>query len=1399
MNDIIIDNISNLLNIKNKTLCNILDTTTNTTYPIHESTPINYSNNSLTANHVALSLDKQTKNKKIALDSACTDSSYRASDVPRSSNISMVPTINQLDLTTANGSHVYSEGVSTKKFPFNVTTPIHVFNDKDLHLSMHALCSFTNHPINGTVTLDKFGFKAYDSFGNMFCSGAKNENDKLWFLPENEDGSNTHNLKNDPIFSTSKGEEPHSMLGQGNLFIKNEPNAVFVSYQAACFFNPCDSTFENAARMGWLGNLPKITANMIAANRPHSMMTAYGHLNRLRQNLRSTTPKPPPPPTDIPLTPPTPPQNLSDEQISNQLFIYNDDLIEGEHPEEMVTKALDMANLSPAEKKALSIFFDATGKFPFTSYDNSAYVLICVYKNYIHAETMPDRTAPSYVAAYRSAFKFFRKLGHVFSIARLDNETSALLEQFMEIEAKVNHEYISAGTHRANKAERAIQTWKNHYLAGIASADKDFPMNRWTDLNKQAEITVNVLRPFADNPLISAYEGIFGRKYDFLSHPIAPPGTKVIVYEPSDKRPSWNPHGIPGFYLGPALKHYRSVTCYIPSTNGIRISDQCDFFPSKFKFPGASTEEILLNSINKLQSSINNNDDLVTCIQPILDQVKLATINFTKNIVPAGPRAPDGLTVDEVAVINQPLILPLSPIEPPLPTPHTGDEVEDSEKIERVVDTQQFDRIIEGDSMTHHHLCAKKSVRPKKDGFRSLTPKELKNTFTLQCKDRIGQHFFDNETKEEFVIDSVCMKDIASGKNSKTLFYRYYLVSELLRPTASREYEYTPCAEIRRDKTYTWIQRGSSSLALSIRASTPRDVNRALNLTKQGRPLKYRTALELDRDLWTKCSEEEWNRLLENTLRPIYSSEIPQGTKVAYYNQQVKEKEILIDGISYVDARVRGTIGGDKLEFQGATSANTADYVIFKNIISATLHDVKYVDPNTRFINTDMVDFYLASPMEEAAYMMVLLKDIPMSIVNDYDLTKRARHGKVYFKVLLTMYGHPASGRLSNKLFFKTIESAGYYEDPIIPAIIKHKTLPTIGGLVVDDCGLKVRCKEHALHFIDAVEKVWKVKVNWNGDKFLGLNIKWDYDPINPTAKISNTTAIPDSQKRFFSDQKLKGCETPSIYTHYNYKGYTDEAKAPDPIPVPEKTEFVQQFTGTYSHLARTVRYDLVPAVNSIAESQSAPTTQTLKDIDKLANYTARYPEAYLLFKATDMILRVHYDSSLKPHARHKAGVVLYLSNKNAAPEDIGNITEVISKKPTGEVASIAEGEYCTQFLAGQVAIHHRNILEAINYPQPPTEFFGDNTTAIGIANDKMKPKKSKAFDKSYHWFRGQVRQGIFISKHIPSQLNVADYFTKALQKAEHKRQVINIITYPPANPISKKEHKKVTFSERVC
>ena len=63
-------------------------------------------------------------------------------------------------------------------------------------------------------------------------------------------------------------------------------------------------------------------------------------------------------------------------------------------------------------------------------------------------------------------------------------------------------------------------------------------MSLWHELKVQAEITINHLRPLADNPSISAYEGIFGCKYDFLAHPLALVGTKVLIYDPADSRRS---------------------------------------------------------------------------------------------------------------------------------------------------------------------------------------------------------------------------------------------------------------------------------------------------------------------------------------------------------------------------------------------------------------------------------------------------------------------------------------------------------------------------------------------------------------------------------------------------------------------------------------------------------------------------------------------------------------------------------------------------------------------------------------------------------------------------------------------------------------------------------------------
>ena len=164
-------------------------------------------------------------------------------------------------------------------------------------------------------------------------------------------------------------------------------------------------------------------------------------------------------------------------------------------------------------------------------------------------------------------------------------------------------QFVPPSTHRRNRAERAIRDWKSHFISGLDSVDKDFLMYLWCELIPQAELTINHLRPYHLDPSISTYEGIFGRKFDFLAHPIHPPGTKVLVLDPVTTRQSWAPHGLLAFYLGPALQHHRSYRTYIVSTHGFRVSDSLSWHPEKLRLPGSSKEDIIFLQRKKFSMS----------------------------------------------------------------------------------------------------------------------------------------------------------------------------------------------------------------------------------------------------------------------------------------------------------------------------------------------------------------------------------------------------------------------------------------------------------------------------------------------------------------------------------------------------------------------------------------------------------------------------------------------------------------------------------------------------------------------------------------------------------------------------------------------------------------------------
>ncbi len=103
-------------------------------------------------------------------------------------------------------------------------------------------------------------------------------------------------------------------------------------------------------------------------------------------------------------------------------------------------------------------------------------------------------------------------------------------------------------------------------------------------------------------------------------------------------------------------------------------------------------------------------------------------------------------------------------------------------------------------------------------------------------------------------------------------------------------------------------------------------------------------------------------------------------------------------------------------------------------------------------------------------------------------------------------------------------------------------------------------------------------------------------------------------------------------------------------------------------------------------------------------------------------------------------------------------------------VTSAGEAEYAALFAAGQHAASLCTTLSDMGYPQDPTIIMCDNTSAIDIATDSIKQKRSKAIDMRFHWIRYRVRQGQFIIAYIPTHQNLVDYFTKNLPKDVHAK-----------------------------
>jgi hypothetical protein len=167
---------------------------------------------------------------------------------------------------------------------------------------------------------------------------------------------------------------------------------------------------------------------------------------------------------------------------------------------------------------------------------------------------MKNRSDAEAIRAYAVIYDELTAKGLIPIFQTMDNEVLTALKMFL-VSRNMKFQLVSPHIHRQNMAERAIQTFKNHFVTGICSNDKQLPLHLWDRIIPHATLTLNLLRQSRVNPKLSAHAQLNG-PFDFNHTTVATPRSRVIFHEKPRQRNTWTPHGVNGFYLGPAMEHY---------------------------------------------------------------------------------------------------------------------------------------------------------------------------------------------------------------------------------------------------------------------------------------------------------------------------------------------------------------------------------------------------------------------------------------------------------------------------------------------------------------------------------------------------------------------------------------------------------------------------------------------------------------------------------------------------------------------------------------------------------------------------------------------------------------------------------------------------------------------------
>ena len=251
-------------------------------------------------------------------------------------------------------------------------------------------------------------------------------------------------------------------------------------------------------------------------------------------------------------------------------------------------------------------------------------------------------------------------------------------------------------------------------------------------------------------------------------------------------------------------------------------------------------------------------------------------------------------------------------------------------------------------------------------------------------------------------------------------------------------------------------------------------------------------------------------------------------------------------------------------------------------------------------------------------------------------------------------------------------------------------------------------------HLTTCLGELFHIKVYPTCTSFLGFTV--DYNRSDRSISLSYPSYIPDLLTRL-RPNGIKTQKSPCVYIPPVFGSHDPQVTHVDdsgPASAAEAAE-IGIIVGSLLYYARAVDASLLTAVCLLSSHQAHPTKQTVIAANRLLGYAKANPANSLVFRPSDMILRIHSDASYlsRPKSGSTAGGFHYLGTSN--PAFLNAPIFCHSTRIPVVCAAVCEAEYAALFANAQVAADELVILSNLGYPQSPTPILCDNECAIGL------------------------------------------------------------------------------------